>query len=191
MPCYFLLLFRMPGCLDFLYRLFWTCIPEPEKTLWTRRLRTLGQGRGSCWKINGSRYCHIQNCMYIQKCIYIQICIWRHGTAIHHRKTGIRGSFCRPRPGDRGSGGIAFRAARGNANNVILLGARRAGKSSILLNLSYEIPKDEGVIPVIFDASGILQRVDLPKCSWGKYCSPTPSTLVTDPIGKGKRDHFW
>ena len=30
MPRYFLLLFRMPGCLDFLYRLFWTCMAPGE-----------------------------------------------------------------------------------------------------------------------------------------------------------------
>lgn len=46
-------------------------------------------------------------------------------------------------------------AEEGKANNVILLGARRTGKSSILLNLRDEISKDAGVIPVIFDASGI------------------------------------
>lgn len=45
--------------------------------------------------------------------------------------------------------------AKGKANNVILLGPRRTGKSSILLNLRDEIPKDEGIVPVIFDASGI------------------------------------
>ena len=46
-------------------------------------------------------------------------------------------------------------AAMGKANNVIILGPRRTGKSSILLNLRDEIPQDEGVVPVIFDASGI------------------------------------
>ena len=48
-------------------------------------------------------------------------------------------------------------AAKGKANNVILLGARRTGKSSILLNLRDKISKDAGggVVPVIFDASGI------------------------------------
>ena len=47
-------------------------------------------------------------------------------------------------------------AAKGKANNVILLGARRTGKSSILLNFRDKISKDAGgVVPVIFDASGI------------------------------------
>ncbi len=59
-------------------------------------------------------------------------------------------------------------AARGKANNVILLGARRTGKSSILLNLSYEISKDEGVIPVIFDASGIPTKSRFAKMLMGK-----------------------
>ena len=59
-------------------------------------------------------------------------------------------------------------AARGEANNVILLGARRTGKSSILLNLSYEISKDEGVIPVIFDASGIPTKSRFAKMLMGK-----------------------
>lgn len=45
--------------------------------------------------------------------------------------------------------------AMGKANNVILLGPRRVGKSSILLNVSDEISKEKGVVPVIIDASGI------------------------------------
>jgi uncharacterized protein len=48
--------------------------------------------------------------------------------------------------------------SKGNNNNVILLGLRRTGKSSILLNVKEMLSKRKGVIPVIFDAYGLSTK---------------------------------
>lgn len=48
--------------------------------------------------------------------------------------------------------------SKGNINNVILLGLRRTGKSSILLNVKETLSKDKKIIPVIFDAYGISTK---------------------------------
>jgi len=47
---------------------------------------------------------------------------------------------------------------KGDINNAILLGLRRTGKSSILLNLQEKLSKDKRVIPIIFDAYGISTK---------------------------------
>lgn len=48
--------------------------------------------------------------------------------------------------------------SRGNINNIILLGLKRTGKSSILLNVRTKINKDKKIVVVIFDASGISTK---------------------------------
>lgn len=49
-------------------------------------------------------------------------------------------------------------AKKGGINNVILLGLRRTGKSSILLNLKESLAKDKKTICVIFDTYGISTK---------------------------------
>lgn len=48
--------------------------------------------------------------------------------------------------------------SKGNINNIILLGLRRTGKSSILLNVKTKINKDKKIVVVIFDAYGISTK---------------------------------
>ncbi len=48
--------------------------------------------------------------------------------------------------------------ANGDINNVILLGLRRTGKSSILLNMQEKMSKGKKVIPIIFNADGISTK---------------------------------
>ena len=48
--------------------------------------------------------------------------------------------------------------SKGDINNVILLGLRRTGKSSILLNIKDKFSKNKKIIPVIFDAYGISTK---------------------------------
>lgn len=48
--------------------------------------------------------------------------------------------------------------AKGDINNVILLGLRRTGKSSILLNIKDSVCKNRKTVPVIFDAYGISTK---------------------------------
>ncbi|HEX9845811.1 MAG TPA: ATP-binding protein [Candidatus Nitrosotenuis sp.] len=47
---------------------------------------------------------------------------------------------------------------KGDINNVILLGLRRTGKSSILLNAKKTLDKNKKIVPVIFDAYGISTK---------------------------------
>lgn len=47
---------------------------------------------------------------------------------------------------------------KGNINNIILLGLRRTGKSSILFTLKEKISKNKKIIPVIFDTYGISTK---------------------------------
>ena len=48
--------------------------------------------------------------------------------------------------------------AKGDINNAILLGLRRTGKSSILLNIQEKLSKNKKTIPVIFDSYGISTK---------------------------------
>ena len=48
--------------------------------------------------------------------------------------------------------------AKGDINNVILLGLRRTGKSSILLSIKETLAKNKKIVPVIFDAYGISTK---------------------------------
>lgn len=48
--------------------------------------------------------------------------------------------------------------SKGNINNVILLGLRRTGKSSILINAQKNLSKKEKIVIVIFDAYGISTK---------------------------------
>lgn len=48
--------------------------------------------------------------------------------------------------------------SKGSINNIILLGLRRTGKSSILLNVKTRIDKDKKIVVVIFDAYGVSTK---------------------------------
>ena len=49
-------------------------------------------------------------------------------------------------------------ARDGAINHVLLLGLRRMGKSSILLNVKRRLERDKKVVPIIVNAAGIPTR---------------------------------
>lgn len=54
--------------------------------------------------------------------------------------------------------GVLSGTSKGSINNAILLGLRRTGKSSILLNVRDALSKNKKIIPVIFDVYGISTK---------------------------------
>ena len=49
-------------------------------------------------------------------------------------------------------------AQRGAINHMLILGPRRAGKSSILLNAANRLAREQGVVPVIVNAAGVPSK---------------------------------